>query len=80
VTRRIITQLAADEGIGLVERDTTVAMLKNANEAFLTSSVAEIVPVVRLDEHPIAAGKPGPVTKLLQRRYRTFARRAAAAD
>ncbi len=80
VTRRIISQLAAEEGIGLVERDTSVAMLKKADEAFLTSSVAEIVPVVRLDAHRIATGKPGPVTKLLQRRYRTFARRAAAAD
>lgn len=80
VTRRIISRLAADVGLRVVERDTSVAMLEKADEAFLTSSVAEVVPIVQLDDTPIANGKPGAITKLFQRKYRSFARRAAAAD
>jgi len=80
VTRRIIGQLAADEGIEIAEKNTSVAMLKKADEAFLTSSVAEIVPITHLDQHPIGTGKPGPLTMLLQKKYRTYARRAAARE
>ena len=78
VTRRVIGVIAASEGIKISERNTTVAMLEKADEAFLTSSVAEIVPITYLDEQPIARGKPGPLTMRLQRQYRTYARRITA--
>ncbi len=80
VTRRIIQQLADGEGLRVVERETPVGALSKADEVFLTSSVAEVVPVTRLDDTAIAGGKPGPTTLLFQRKYRAFARRAAAAD
>jgi D-amino acid aminotransferase len=80
VTRRIIQQLAEGEGMRVVEKATPIGALKKADEVFLTSSVAEVVPVTRLDDTPIAGGTPGPITLLFQRKYRAFARRAAAAD
>ncbi len=79
VTRRIISQLATDAGLQVVERDTSVTTLKKADEVFLTSSVAEVVPVTYVDDTPIAAGKPGETTKRFQRKYRSLARRFAAA-
>lgn len=80
VTRRIISELAAREGLSIAEKDTSVATLKRADEAFLTSSVAEIVPIISLDDTPIADAEPGPVTALLQRKYRAYARSAAARE
>lgn len=41
-----------------------------ADEAFLTSSVRGVVPIVALDARDIGDGKPGPVTKELMRLYR----------
>lgn len=41
-----------------------------ADEAFLTSSVRGVVPIVRLDEREIGDGTPGPVTRELMRLYR----------
>ncbi len=78
VTRRIISELTAGEGLQIVERDLTVAALRSADEVFLTSSVAEIVPVTRLDDRPIGGGRPGKITVAMQRRYRRYARRAVA--
>ena len=39
--------------------------LFGADEAFLTSTTRELVPIVRVDDHAIGAGRPGPITKTL---------------
>jgi branched-chain amino acid aminotransferase len=49
------------------------ADLLGADEAFLTSSTREIVPVVQVDEQAIGNGAPGPVTRLLLGRFRARA-------
>lgn len=57
--------LAHAEGLGLrpVEADLSPAELIRADEAFLTSSVAGVVPLVELDGRPIGDGSPGPWTR-----------------
>ena len=80
VTRRIIQQLAEREGLRVIEKTTPVGALKKADEVFLTSSVAEVVPVISLDDMPIGGSRPGPVTLLFQRKYRAYARRVAATE
>jgi branched-chain amino acid aminotransferase len=61
--------LAHAERLGLVlaEVDLRPAELLAADEAFLTGSVAGIVPLVALDGRPIGSGRPGPQTRLLRR-------------
>jgi branched-chain amino acid aminotransferase len=49
----------------LLEQD-----LLAADEAFLTSTTREIVPIVRVDGHRIGSGTPGPVTQALLRAFR----------
>jgi branched-chain amino acid aminotransferase len=44
--------------------------LLTADEVFLTGSVREVVPVVRIDDAPVGDGRAGPVTRALQTRYR----------
>ena len=60
--------LAHAEQLGLVtaEFDLRPAELRAADEAFLTGSVAGIVPLVELDGRPIGDGRPGPRTSALR--------------
>ena len=44
--------------------------LERCDEAFLSGSMREITPLVKIDEKWIGAGKPGPITKLLINKYR----------
>jgi branched-chain amino acid aminotransferase len=69
VTRALVIRLARRAGLAVREEPVTPARLRAAAEAFLTASTVEILPVVRLDGHPLAAGRPGAVTRLLQARY-----------
>jgi branched-chain amino acid aminotransferase len=71
VTRARVMKLAEELGYEVRERDVTPYELLTADEAFLTGTMAEIVPVVKVQGVPIADGKPGPVTKEI---IRTFQR------
>lgn len=52
--------------------------LAQATEAFLTSSVAEVVPLVRLDGMALGDGAPGPATRAVMKAYRDEVRRRCA--
>jgi D-alanine transaminase len=77
VTRLAVFDIIDREGYRLVERPFTVAEAKAAREAFLTSTTADLLPVVRLDGAPVADGKPGPLSHKLREAY--FAHATAAA-
>jgi branched-subunit amino acid aminotransferase/4-amino-4-deoxychorismate lyase len=78
VTRRIVLDLAFRAGIRIVERPLRAQDLFESEESFLTSSLQEIVPLVRVDNRPIGNGKPGPVTRRLQRLYQAHVREMTA--
>ena len=40
-----------------------------ADEAFFTGTAAEVTPIVELDRRTIGDGRPGPVTRALQRAF-----------
>jgi D-alanine transaminase len=75
VTRGAIIDILHREGYRLVERPFTVAEAKAAREAFLTSTTADLLPVVRIDGEPVGDGKPGPLALKLRAAY--FAHAAA---
>ena len=66
INRRSAMTIARDLGYEVVERDLARAELYLADEVFLTGTAAELVPVREVDDHPIAGGKPGPVTRAVQ--------------
>ncbi len=76
VTRLAIFDIIDREGYRLVERAFTVAEAKAAREAFLTSTTADLLPVVRIDGAPVGEGRPGPLALKLRAAY--FAHAAAA--
>jgi branched-chain amino acid aminotransferase len=57
------------EGHEVEYRDVTVGEALAADEAFLTSTTRGVVPIVRLDDHTIGDGTPGPVTRELMARW-----------
>ena len=61
ITRDLILELAAENGIGYKERDFTEDELLVASEIWFTSSTKEILPVVELNGKPVANGKSGPI-------------------
>lgn len=50
-------------------RDISRRELINADECFLTNAPRGIVPVIRVDGEKIGTGRPGPITKLLQKEF-----------
>lgn len=69
VTRLAVFDIIAREGYELVERPFTVEEARSAREAFLTSTTADLLPVVRIDGAPVADGKPGPLSRKLRDAY-----------
>ena len=69
VTRLAIFDIIRREGYRLDERPFTVSEAKAAREAFLTSTTADLLPVVRIDGAPVGEGRPGPLAQKLRAAY-----------
>ena len=69
ITRATVLELAAALGIDAAERAFAVDTLLGAREAFLTSSLRGLAPVVRVDESMIGDGAPGELTRRLAASY-----------
>jgi branched-chain amino acid aminotransferase len=66
ITREKILMLARRAGITVKEKSFLPKELVGSDEAFISSSIREIAPVVTVDGAPVGKGKPGPMTlKLL---------------
>ena len=65
ITRAAVLAAAATEGIGVEEGEVRPEDLYGADEAFITSSIREVMPVVSADGRTIGSGAPGSVTKRL---------------
>ncbi len=70
VTREAVIELAGDAGIAVREGPLIKHDVYIADECFLSGTAAEIVPVVRVDSRTIGTGKPGPVTRDLEKRFK----------
>jgi 4-amino-4-deoxychorismate lyase len=80
VTRARLLRAAPAEGYRVEEGRYPVAHLAAADEAFTSSSVREVVPVVALDDGPVGDGRPGPAAAVLQAAIRRAAARQDARD
>jgi len=77
ITREFVEEVAVQAGIPTADSVLRDDDLFGADEAFLTSTSKEIVPIVRVDERVIGNGRPGPVTIRLLDAYRLNARAVA---
>ena len=73
VTRQLVLELAAGLKVPLREEPVAVKDLLAADEAFLTSTLKEVVPIATIDGRPVGSGRPGPVTLRLLAALREYA-------
>lgn len=77
VTRLALLDIARAEGLKIEERAFTLDEALAADEAFLTSTSAFVMPIVRIDGKDIGDGSPGPKTRALAKSYGTHLRQDA---
>ncbi len=69
VTRQALIRIAIDNSIPVAERAFSVDEARSAAEAFLTSTTALVIPVVRIDGDTLGKGVPGPRSRELLALY-----------
>jgi len=73
VTRTVLIEGLRAEGMKFVERPFTVAEALGAKEAFNSSAVGLIIPVISIDGRPVGEGQPGPVATRLRQLFHSWA-------
>jgi branched-chain amino acid aminotransferase len=70
ITREFVFEIGRGAGIEVREQVLRNDDLFGADEAFLTSTTREILPIVGVDDRAVGSGAPGPVTLALLKRFR----------
>ncbi len=72
VTRKALLALAREKDVRVEERLYSLAEMLAADEVFITGASIYVCPVVKVDDHQIGDGRPGPLVKRLQEIYLQF--------
>jgi branched-chain amino acid aminotransferase len=74
ITQSTIMTLARDLGVDTEVGNLVRSDLYLAEEAFLTGTAAEVVPIQSVDDRLVGNGRPGPITRALQEGYSSVVR------
>ena len=66
ITRTVLIEAIAAQGLVLEERPFTLAEAYAAREAFVTAASQIVMPVVRIDGRSVGGGVPGPIARALR--------------
>ncbi len=72
ITRDLVIELMAKEGITYEERAFTQSEMARATEVWITSSTNEVMPVTRVDEQPVFDGRTGPVFQRVNKLFQQY--------
>lgn len=72
VTRELVIRLAKKIGLPVEERALHASEMAKFDEAFITASNKEIMPVVAIDDRKVGDGRVGTVTKKLMKEFKAF--------
>lgn len=67
ITRAVLRDLAREVSIDIDETPIRSDEIPRLSELFLTGTTTDVMPVVKLDDKPVGKGKPGELTRKLQR-------------
>lgn len=70
ITRQVVLDLCARDGMAVRELPVRDDELALARELFLAGTTVEVMPIVRRDGAPVGDGRPGPITQRLQELFR----------
>lgn len=71
IMRGFVIKICREQGVQVIERRVELKELLDSEESFLTNSLMEVMPLVQLEGHRIGSGKPGPLTRWLDRAIRS---------
>jgi branched-chain amino acid aminotransferase len=74
ITRAVVTKLAKQKELEVVEKNLTRFDLYTCDEFFLTGTAAEVIGIVEIDGRFVGDGKPGPITEKLRKLFFEYAR------
>ena len=69
ITRQTVMKIARDFNYSVEETNISVDDVKSSDEAFFTGTAAEVTPIIQVDNVKINDGKPGEITKKIQKIY-----------
>ena len=73
ITREVVLELLPGLGIPFREEPLHLDDLLRADEAFMTSTTREVVPVREVDGTRVGSGRPGPLTRRVMAAFRAYA-------
>jgi D-alanine transaminase len=73
ITRTVVLDVLAAQGLKLEERPFTLEEAHAAREAFITSASQIVLPVVKIDGRPVGNGAPGLVAAALRQDFHRYA-------
>ena len=76
ITRAVVLDTIAGEGLSFEERPFTVAEALEAREAFITAASTVVMPVVELDNRTIGNGHPGTIASNLRAKFHEYAEKS----
>jgi branched-chain amino acid aminotransferase len=74
ITQDSVATIARDLGQEVEFGHILRSDLYTAEEAFLTGTAAEVVPIASVDDRPVGSGHPGPITRQIQDIYHNAVR------
>ncbi|MEM1530771.1 MAG: branched-chain-amino-acid transaminase [Candidatus Bathyarchaeia archaeon] len=74
ITASVIKKIAVKLGYKVIERNLTVTELYSADEAFLTGTGAEIMPIREVNKRRIGEGRIGPITEKILEEFMKIVR------
>jgi len=74
ITRAALIQMAAKKKLPCAEQDFLIEDVLQADEVFITGSIAEVTPVIKVERKKIGSGEPGPVSRELLAAYQEWVR------
>jgi branched-chain amino acid aminotransferase len=72
VSRKTVFQIALKNSIEFIEKNLYISDLLDADEVFLTNVIMQIMPVSSIEKHSVGNGKPGNLTRKLQKKFDEF--------
>jgi branched-chain amino acid aminotransferase len=73
ITREVVIELVRGLGLPCQELPLHLDDLLDADEAFMTSTTREVVPVRQVDDAAVGDGRPGPRTRRVMDAFRAYA-------
>jgi D-alanine transaminase len=72
ITRQVVLDICRNLSIPFQERPILEAELQHLEELMIVGTTTEITPIVAIDKKKVGSGRPGTVTRRLQRAFREF--------